>query len=88
MKLIAVILLFSSFLLEAQVLIPGSPKYYDFNKFDWQAFNDPVNTKDYINSTRKSFRLSGFHISRDLNIDKEDLVGIEQELECLEPLFF
>ena len=81
MKLIAVVLLFFSFLLSAQVLIPGSPKNYDFNKFDWQAFSDPVNAEDYINSTRKSFRLSGSHISWYLNFDKEDLVRIEQELD-------
>ena len=81
MKLIAVVLLFSSFLLSAQVLIPGSPKNYDFNKFDWQTFSDPVNVEEYIASTRDDFRLSGSHISWELNFDKEDLVRIEQELD-------
>ena len=77
-----IFLLFSSlsFHTHAQVLIKGSASEYDFNKFDWSSFTNKA--QEYIDLKNEIVNEigAGFIISR-INLDKLDLIRIEQELE-------
>ena len=74
-------LLFSSlsFQVQSQVLIKGSASEYDFNKFDWSSFTNKA--QEYIDFKNEIVNEigAGFIISR-INLDKSDLIRIEQEL--------
>ena len=80
MKLIFPIILFLfSHFSQAQVLIKGLPSEYDFNQFNWEEFNNKA--QEYIDFKNDIFNEIGvgFIISR-INLDKLDLIRIEQEL--------
>ena len=78
-----IFLFFSSalFQVQAQVLIPGPVSEYDFNQFDWQAFSNTENVQKYIDFRNETFSdLGTDFIISGLNLDKLDLIRIEQEL--------
>ena len=66
---------------QAQVLIEY-PVYQNMDQFDWQTFNNNENIQEYINFRNKAFEDLGAKsfIIEGLNIDKLQLLKIEQEL--------
>ncbi len=76
-----VFLLFSSLSFQSQalVLVEGPPSEFDFNQFNWEEFNNQA--EEYINIKNKIVNEIGFDfIIPRINLDKLDLMRIEQEL--------
>ena len=72
---------------QTQVLIPGPVFEYNFNQFDWQAFSDKAKVQEFIDSRKQTLEYVPSRISNVLNLDKLDLVRIEQELSLYEQGF-
>ena len=81
----SLVFIFFSFLwfqVQAQVLIPGPVSKYNFNQFNWLAFSSEENIKEHIDFRNEIFNALGarFTIISYLNIEKANLIKLEQEL--------
>ena len=71
-----------SFQVQAQVLIPGPVFKYNFNQFNWLAFSSEENIQKHIDFSNQTLKLfgPGIRIITNLNLNKSDLIKLEQEL--------